>query len=122
MPSPEARCYYPKDVDIVSVVSLNITKDNLPGPGRILGNGYNSLGRRLEGCLNWLAERRGSGPKAVLLRVLEREKVRCRREDYHSNLSVPYTQKEAANQRKDVNKLIRYARYVVNHARQVPLF
>lgn len=107
MPNSNVRRHYPKDIDIVSVTSSNITEDNRPGPGRILGNVYSSLGRRLEGFLNSLAERQGLGPEAVALRIRQREyDTRDRRQ----GPSAKYSRKEAAEQQKDIRKLVRYAK------------
>lgn len=109
MRSFDTRYYYPNDVDIVSIVSSNMTEDDRPGPGRILGNVYSSLGRQLESLLNSFAERRGLGPEAVAHRVRRREEDlfnRRRLERPPTN----YTKEEAVQQRKDVKKLVRYAK------------
>ena len=69
MPTPDIRRYYPNDVEVLSIASSNMTEDDRPGPGRILGNVYSKLGRRLEGFIGLFAERRGSGPCALALRI-----------------------------------------------------
>ncbi|KAH8113660.1 hypothetical protein DFH11DRAFT_1727646 [Phellopilus nigrolimitatus] len=47
-----------------SSISSNATADNLPGPGRLLGNLYMFLGRRLEAAASRYMEKRGYGPEA----------------------------------------------------------
>lgn len=52
-----------------SIASSNETADNLPGPGRILGNVYVSLGRRLERGVARVAGRMGFGPQVLALKI-----------------------------------------------------
>lgn len=116
MPSFDTRRYYPRDIDLTSITSSNITADNLPGPGRILGNIYRNLGKRLEGYLNSFAESRGSGPRAVALRIRERDSPReLRFRHILHKLPVTYTRdSEEAEQRKDIKKLVQYAKCADN--------
>lgn len=57
------------DVEIISIISSNVTADNIPGPGRNLGNVYSSFGRKLETFINAISQSRGSGPKNVRRRI-----------------------------------------------------
>lgn len=96
------------DGDWISIISSNMTEDNLPGPGRILGNVYASLGRRSVGILNSLANLAGLGPHAVELRVRKRD-------EFVTNFALleerrRYAKKETGRQREDIKKLVRYAR------------
>lgn len=52
-----------------SNVSSNETADNLPGPGRILGNVYVSLGRRVEHGVARVAVRMGIGPQVIANKI-----------------------------------------------------
>ncbi|KAH8113656.1 hypothetical protein DFH11DRAFT_1510063 [Phellopilus nigrolimitatus] len=52
-----------------SSISTNATADNLPGPGRTLGNIFMFLGRRLEAAANRFMEKRGYGPEASRKRL-----------------------------------------------------
>lgn len=47
------------DYELCSIASSNETADNLPGPGRLLGNLYDNAGRRLENGLGRVARRMG---------------------------------------------------------------
>lgn len=48
----------------------NLTADNLPGLGRVLGNAYVSFGRKLETRLGWAAEKlMHRGPREIALRI-----------------------------------------------------
>lgn len=111
----DTRHYYPCDIELSSLVSSNATEDDRPGPGRILGNIYSGLGRRLEELFNSLAERRGYGPRAVAIRVRERNTNWLRRADHLGYPPVQYTRETAHVQRKDISKLIRYSRCVANY-------
>lgn len=51
--------------ELCSIASSNETADNLPGPGRLLGNLYDSAGRRLEGGLGRVAVQMGHGPRPI---------------------------------------------------------
>ncbi|KAI5120946.1 hypothetical protein M0805_001651 [Coniferiporia weirii] len=63
------------DRDSIASVSTNATADNLPGPGRIIGNIYGRLGGRLEVQLGRVAEKMGRGPRATAIRIQARRKV-----------------------------------------------
>lgn len=101
MPGANTRLVHPEGVDIVSIESANATESDRPGPGRILGNVYSRLGRRVEVVLNDLARRRGLGPEAVALRVKNRLETA-------PGEAAHYIDKERAKQSKDLKKLIRY--------------
>ncbi|KAH8113633.1 hypothetical protein DFH11DRAFT_1510213, partial [Phellopilus nigrolimitatus] len=53
-----------------SSISTNATADDLPGPGRLLGNLYMFFGRRLEAAASRFAEKRGYGPDASRKRLV----------------------------------------------------
>lgn len=104
MSASEIHYYDPRYVDTTSIISSNITEDDLPGPGRVLSNIYSNLGRRLEQLLSSFAERRGSGPSVVAHRISWNEFRRT------FSLFGPYTRKDLERQRKDVKRLVRYVR------------
>ncbi|THG98318.1 hypothetical protein EW145_g7446 [Phellinidium pouzarii] len=58
-----------------STLSSNMTADNLPGAGRILGNVYSFLGRYLKSMAGRAAERLGYGPRVTAIRIQKRHKV-----------------------------------------------
>lgn len=92
--------------------STNRTESDLPGPGRLLGKLYSSLGRRLERGINAIAVRRGYGP----LSAAERFRSKYgRRGDVRDETSV-----KGAQDRKDCKKLIRYTKYSMFLFRQAP--
>ncbi|KAI5120940.1 hypothetical protein M0805_001645 [Coniferiporia weirii] len=68
---------YDTDSDRYSItsVSTNATADNLPGPGRIIGNIYGRLGGCLEVQLGRIAEKMGRGPRATAIRIQRRRDV-----------------------------------------------
>lgn len=55
--------------ELCSAVSSNETADNLPGPGRNLGNLYISAGRKLENGFEMTAVRMGRGPNAIAVKI-----------------------------------------------------
>lgn len=58
------------DYTLCSISDSNETADNLPGPGRTLGNAYFFFGRKLENRLSWAAERLlHRGPRITALRI-----------------------------------------------------
>lgn len=57
------------EYEICSIASSTETTDDLPGPGRLLGKVYVSLGRRLEDGLGRVAVRMGRGPNAVAIKI-----------------------------------------------------
>ena len=59
------------EYECCSIASTNATVDNLPGPGRLLGNLYSSAGRRLEDGLGRVASRMGYGPNAMSMKIQE---------------------------------------------------
>ena len=90
-----------KDIadDLYSIASTNETADNIPGPGRILGNLYRLLGQKLEEGLGSLAGKFGHGPRATALEF----------KHIHNNeaLSVAIREKKL---RKKWNQLESYAK------------
>ena len=54
-----------------SLYSTNYTMSNLVGPGRVLGNLYSSLGRRLEKSVGVAAHKAGYGPSATYDAILQ---------------------------------------------------
>ncbi|KAI5120943.1 hypothetical protein M0805_001648 [Coniferiporia weirii] len=62
-------------VSTVESVSTNATADDLPGPGRTLGNLYGFLGNHLEKLLNQLAEDMGRGPRVTATRIQKHRKA-----------------------------------------------
>ena len=54
-----------------SLYSTNYTMSNLVGPGRVLGNLYSSLGRRLERSIGVSAHKAGYGPSATYDAILQ---------------------------------------------------
>ena len=61
----ESDCRY----EICSAAGSDETADNLPGPGRLLGNFYSLVGRKLEAELGHTAQRLGFGPQAVAKKI-----------------------------------------------------
>ncbi|EJC99313.1 uncharacterized protein FOMMEDRAFT_31373 [Fomitiporia mediterranea MF3/22] len=85
-------------------ISSTITASDLPGAGRILGNLYSFLGKRLEETLNRLAERCGYGPRAIEDRILRT----CHKlkDDMYEDLAVELGTKNERLLWKDLKKLI----------------
>lgn len=54
----------------ISTYSTNATAPNLPGTGRVLGNLYESSGKRLERALGDIARKAGFGPEAVYEKIV----------------------------------------------------
>lgn len=57
------------EYELCSASSSNETADDLPGLGRVLGNLYTSVGRKLENGLGNVAVRMGRGPNATALKI-----------------------------------------------------
>lgn len=55
------------EYELCSLASSNETADNLPGPGRLLGNLYEGIGRRLENGLGRVAVRMGLNPHIMAM-------------------------------------------------------
>lgn len=108
MSTANFRHYYPKDVDFISITSTNITASDLPGPGRVLGNVLSNLGRRLEQALGCLAARNGYGPQNVASRIQKLDYA-CWRWEGDERV-FRYSNDDAKRQRKDIKRLIGYAR------------
>ena len=62
---PEFDCHY----SICSDERSDVTADNLPGHGRLLGNVYSYLGGKLEPILARAVRGMGCGPQAVAEKV-----------------------------------------------------
>ncbi|KAH8113631.1 hypothetical protein DFH11DRAFT_1544859 [Phellopilus nigrolimitatus] len=94
-----------------SSISSNATADNLPGPGRLLGNLFMFLGRRLEAVASRFAEKRGYGPEASRKRLA----MMC-----HDIFQLPITPiqgtVEFKRSQKEVKRLLKYVKsnYVSN--------
>lgn len=107
----------PPDVVFFDVHSRNETESDRPGHGRLLGNLYSRCGRLVEASLNSLAKKTNIGPSAVVRRVKNRVlrgERRARELDIWDG-RVMYRGKEANDQRKDLKKLVHYARSVTHH-------
>ncbi|KAI5120939.1 hypothetical protein M0805_001644 [Coniferiporia weirii] len=101
------------DSDQGSIVSVstNATADNLPGPGRIIGNIYGSLGRLLEIQAGRIAETLGRGPHVTAIRIQRRREVIA-----SASLSkLPTIKAENERLEKDCKRMLKYA------TSQVPL-
>lgn len=57
------------EYEICSIASSTETADNLPGPGRLLGNLYTGAGRRLEDEFGRIAALMGYGPNAMSMKI-----------------------------------------------------
>lgn len=55
--------------EVCSIASTNETTGDLPGPGRVLGNVYGYLGKKVEEGLGSIAEKFGHGPRATALKI-----------------------------------------------------
>lgn len=55
--------------ELCSIASSNETADDLPDPGRLLGNLYVSAGRRLEDRFGRVAVQMGYGPNVVATKI-----------------------------------------------------
>lgn len=106
---PDWRRYYPDDVHILEIDSADATDSDLPGHGRVLGNFYSYTGRRLMQIVNGLAGKSGLGPSAIAMRIKNR--VHWGRGRGY-NLKIIYTEKEEDEQKKDLKRLIHYAKSV----------
>lgn len=89
------------DDEVVSISSSNETVDDLPGPGRTLGNLYNHLGRKLETLIDRIAACRGAGPVNVGRRI----------ETMVSYSTVELTSDERVRVRRELKRLIAYSKY-----------
>ncbi|KAH8113661.1 hypothetical protein DFH11DRAFT_1773528 [Phellopilus nigrolimitatus] len=94
-----------------SSISTDATADDLPGPGRLLGNLFMFLGRRLEAAVNRFAEKRGYGPVASRKRLVKMsyDKFNCRITPVQGTVEFKRSQKE-------VKRLLKYvkSKYVSN--------
>ena len=110
MAAPSSRRYLPSDVEVLSLASTNVTASDLPGPGRILGNVFSYLGRKVELAIESLAVSRGYGPENVVSRIRERDYAYRERDWPHHNYTRNYTDDDTQKQTKDLKRLLRYAR------------
>ena len=55
--------------EVCSATDTNETADNLPGHGRLLGNFYSLVGRKLEAKLGHAADGMGLGPPAIAKKI-----------------------------------------------------
>ena len=95
-----------------------MTESDLPGAGRVLGNVFSHIGQRLEALLNGIAERKGLGPSAIIERVERRVQVRqWRSRALEKGHEILYTEQELNDQRKDLRRLIHYAKLVLRRFR-----
>lgn len=85
--------------EVCSIASSTETADNLPGPGRLLGNLYSSAGIRIVNRLCRVAVQLGRGPEATAL------KIRAIKDD--PSLGHFSRRKEL---KKKCNRLARYTR------------
>ena len=93
--------------------STNATESNRPGHGRLLGNFYSRTGQKLEVLLNGIVKDGDLGPSAVAKRAKSRiDSGRQRGTDLYKPGEIIYTEKEVKKQRKDLKKLIHYAKSV----------
>ena len=60
-----------EDTFSFSAESGNITEDDIPGSGRLLGKFYAGLGRKVETVLSLAARYRGRGPAPVAARIIK---------------------------------------------------
>ena len=113
MTSFEPRRYHlPDDVEIFSLggPSSNATTSDQPGPGRILDNALQSLGRRLERLLELLAMQGGYGPRNTALRIRDTHRPYERSELYERVFGkCEYSRSDERKQRKELKRLIGYA-------------
>ena len=93
--------------------SINATESNRPGHGRLLGNFYSRSGQKLEVFLNGFVKDGGLGPTAVAMRVKSRiSDGRQRATNLYKFEKIIYTEEEMKKQRKDLKRLIHYAKSV----------
>ena len=55
--------------EVCSATDTNETADNLPGHGRLLGNLYSIVGRKLEAKLGHAADKMGLGPRTTARKI-----------------------------------------------------
>ncbi|KLO08842.1 hypothetical protein SCHPADRAFT_1000667 [Schizopora paradoxa] len=97
--------------DSISTISSNATASNLPGAGRVVGNVFETLGRRLESIINRVATDRGLGPLAVAqdIRKLRRHDETTFVQRYTAP-SRQLSKQEAKALKKRCEKLLKYAK------------
>lgn len=96
------------EISAIEQESTNETASDLPGAGRIVGNLYSFLGKKVERILNSIAEKRGHGPGNAA------ERIRSSREwcyDWRSEtVEWQYPSDQERQRRKDCKKLIHHTR------------
>lgn len=97
-------------VPTASSVDTNATADNLPGPGRNLGNLIGYLGKALERYLSRQLSQRGVGPESVAEAI---RKIRG-----HNRHSIGEIQAEQADN-EDRIKLTKYCKKLFKYSKQV---
>ena len=91
----------------ISSVNTNATADNLPGPGRLLGNAYSFLGGYLVHEIEHISAELGNGPQNVALRIAERDNA-CKVQE-NGVCRWIYNSEADRAQKKDLERLINYA-------------
>lgn len=106
------KIYRPRETDpdkieweITSEASTNATTDNNPGPGRLLGQFYSSLGLKVEDGIGRIAVRMGRGPRTTAIRIRKEH-------DLARTRSILLSDKDERRVRKYSQRLARYAWYV----------
>lgn len=83
-----------------SETSTNLTADDLPGPGRLLGNLYVALGTPLERRIGQLADKLGYGPRATAIKIKKRRHL-------STSSSSTYASSGNAEDVKDLKKSLK---------------
>ena len=96
----------PADMISISAESRNQTEDDLPGPGRLLGKLYASLGRKLESAMGSVAYSMGKGPAQKAERVWNLKRIQDLQDLSARDFSVLMK-----NLNKNCQALLKYTRY-----------
>lgn len=102
------------DDEVVSIASSNETVDNIPGPGRNLGNVYLYFGRKLETLLNAMAKSRGAGPVNVRRRIVDLT-------PYIYYRKPGQEERVRARVKRELKRLIAYTKYKIPSKFDSPL-
>ena len=97
MARPSTFIHNDEAFEVCSIASSNATADNLPGPGRLLGNLYARLGVRLENGIGRVAILLGRGPEATSLKI----------QRIHSDQTLGYVTRRK-KLRKNCGRLVQY--------------
>ena len=96
----------------ISAESNNATESDIPGPGRLLGEVYAKLGRKLETVLNLAARSTGRGPGPTANEI-EQLALTLKYPGFYPNYRAPSeTKKLEKKLEKSCNVLAKYTRYV----------